>query len=139
MENIAPPLVLLWEVRRSLEKGQSVGSGIKNYLTREKTNEFQFQIENWWAAQSNSQIFCVKSKMSHKRQFLIEILEAGLKGHGILQTLQSLEDELILSCEDEIQSHIALLPLLSLVPLMLLVFPAMMVVLIVPLMKMLLI
>ena len=137
MENIAPPLVLLWDVRRSLEKGQSVSAGVKVYLRRRQNNEFQRQIVTWWASQSNSHINYSKSGMNHYRQFLLEILEAGLKGHAILQNLQSLEDEIILSCEDEIQSHVALLPLLSLVPLMLLVFPAMMILLVSPLLEML--
>lgn len=136
MENITPPLVLLWDVRRSLEKGQSVGVGIKSYIARTRINEFQQQINIWWAAQSNSKIVFNRSGMNHRRQFLLEILEAGLKGHAILPNLQSLEDEIILSCEDEIQNHIALLPLLSLLPLMFFVFPAMMILLIWPLMEM---
>ena len=136
MENITPPLVLLWDVRRSLEKGQSVGAGVKAYIRRPRKNEFQRQIDIWWAAQSNSQVKFSKSSMNHRRQFLLEILEAGLKGHAILPNLQSLEDEIILSCEDEIKNHVALLPLQSLVPLMLLVFPAMMILLVWPLMEM---
>lgn len=137
MENLTPPLVLLWDVRRSLEKGQSVGAGVKAFLKRPSKSEFQQQIEIWWAAQSNSQISYNNSGMNHRRQFLVEILESGLRGHAILQNLQGLEDEIILSCEDEIQNHVALLPLLSLAPLMLLVFPAMMILLISPLMELL--
>lgn len=137
MEDIAPPLVLLWEVKRSLEKGQSVGSGIKKYLKRVKTGEFRFQTEIWWMAQSNSRILYDGSRINYKRRYLLEVLEAGLKGQGILQTLQSLENELILSCEDEIQKHVARLPLLSLIPLMFFIFPAMMLILILPLLKLL--
>lgn len=139
MENIAPPLILLWEVRRALEKGQSVGSGIKNYLQRIKTGNFRHQIERWWSSQFNPHNFYDKAELGLKRRFLVEILEAGLKGHGIMPALQNLEDELILSCEDEIQNHVALLPLYSLIPLMLFVFPSLMIVLVTPLMKMLLI
>lgn len=137
MENIAPPLILLWDVRRSLERGHSVSNGIKCYLNRRKTGAFHDQIENWWASQNNAQIMYNKSGMNHKRQFLLETLEAGLKGHGILLTLQSIETELILSCEDEIQRHVTLLPIISLIPMMLLIFPAVMIVLIIPLIKLL--
>lgn len=136
MENITPPLVLLWDVRRSLEKGQSVSVGVKTYLGRSPKNEFQRQIKIWWTAQSNSQLNFNQIGMNLRRRFLLEILEAGLKGHAILPNLQSLEDEILMSCEDEIQKHVAMLPLLSLVPLMLLVFPAMMILLVWPLMKM---
>ena len=137
MENIAPPLVLLWDIKRELEKGHSVSSGIKNYLKRPKSDVFQYQIENWWAAQNNSKVVFIKSQLNYKRRYLLDILEAGLCGHGILQSLQSLENELILSCEDEIQNHVSRLPLLSLVPLMFLIFPAMMLILIMPLLKLL--
>ncbi len=137
MENITPSLILLWDVKRALENGRSVAAGIKNYLERPKLDPFRHQIEIWWAAQNNSRILYDKSLLNYKRQFLLEILEAGLKGHSILQTLQSLENELILSCEDEIQNHISKLPLLALVPLMFLIFPAMMLVLVIPLLKLL--
>lgn len=137
MENITPSLILLWDVKRALEKGQSVAAGIKNYLERPKVDPLRHQIEIWWAAQNNSRILYDKSLLNYKRQFLLETLEAGLKGHSILQTLQSLESELILSCEDEIQNHISKLPLLALVPLMFLIFPAMMLVLVIPLLKLL--
>lgn len=137
MENIAPPLVLLWEVKRALEKGQAVGVGIKNYLTRAKVDVFRQQVEIWWAAQNNSQILYDKSLLSHKRRYLLEVLESGLKGHGILQALYGLESELILSCEDEIQNHVSRLPLLALIPLMFLIFPALMLLLVVPLLKLL--
>lgn len=136
-ENIAPSLMLLWEVKRALEKGQSVSLGIKNYIRREKPEAFRHQVEIWWAAQSNLQIFYDKSLLSYKRRYLLEILEAGLKGHGILQALYGLENELILSCEDEILNHVAKLPLLALFPLMFLIFPSMLLLLVVPLLKLL--
>lgn len=137
MENITPPLILLWDVRRSLERGRSVSNGIKCYLNRNKTGTFHGQIENWWASQNNAQIIYNNSGMNLKRQFLLETLETGLKGHAILLTLQSIETELILSCEDEIQRHVTLLPIISLIPMMLLIFPAVMIVLIVPLFNLL--
>ncbi|MEK6628276.1 MAG: hypothetical protein AABY53_06585 [Bdellovibrionota bacterium] len=137
MENIAPPLVLLWEAKRALEKGQGVRVGIKSYLKRGAACVFRHQVEIWWAAQNNSQILYDKSSLSPARRYLLEVLEAGLKGHGILQALYGLESELILSCEDEIQNHISRLPLLALIPLMFLIFPALMLLLIVPLLKLL--
>jgi|GEM_PF-4603792 len=136
-QRIAPSLILLWEAKRALEKGQSVGVGIKNYLHRTASGEFKIQVEIWWAAQNNTQIFYNKSILSYKRRYLLEILEAGLKGHSTLQALYSLEAELILSCEDEIQNHVASLPLLALMPLMFFVFPAMMLLLVLPLLHLL--
>ncbi len=137
MENIAPSLILLWEVKRALEKGQSVSVGLKTYLKHAKSDVFRSQVEIWWAAQNNLQISYDKSILGYKRRYLLQVLEAGLKGHGILQALYSLESGLILSCEDEIQNHVARLPLLALIPLMFFIFPAMMLLLVVPLLKLL--
>ena len=140
MEDLAPPLVLLWDVRRSLERGQSVGAGIKSYLANiedYRRNKFRNQVENWWAAQNNDQISFDSSGMSEKRKYLLEILETGLRGNGILPALLSAEDELMLSCEDEILAHVAWLPIFSLIPLLFFVFPALMIVLLSPLIELL--
>ena len=137
MENISPALILLWEVKRALEKGHAVSWGLQVYLARAQSDAFKNQVELWWAAQKNSRIIYNKSALSPTRRYLLEVLEAGLKGQAILQNLYLLENELILSCEDEIQKHVAKLPLLALIPLMFLIFPALMLLLVVPLLKLL--
>lgn len=137
MENIAPPLILLWEVKRALENGHSVSLGIEKYLKRNKTETFNYQVERWRLALSNSRVIFDKSELNFRRQYLLELLEAGLNGAGILSQLQSLESELILSCEEEIQDYVSRLPLISLLPLMGLIFPAMMLILVVPLLQLL--
>lgn len=152
MENVAPPLILLWEVKRALEKGQSVRVGIKNYLHRTKTDTFRHQVALWWALQNSfspdqatknvAQIGHPSppnqlSPLNHQRRYLLTVLAAGLKGHGILPTLRDLEQGFILSCESEIQDHVSRLPLLALIPLMFLIFPAMMLLLVEPLLKLL--
>lgn len=137
MENIAPSLLLLWEVRRALESGRAVSLGVKNYLKRSPSSIFKKEVEIWWLALGNDQITYDKSHLSLKRQHLLEILELGLKGHSIVNSLETLEDELILSCEDEIQQHVSRLPLLALFPLMLMIFPSMMILVLMPLLRML--
>lgn len=137
MENIAPSLLLLWEIKRSLETGRSVSAGIKNYLKRSPDDDFKSEVEIWWLAMNNDQIKYNKSHLNLKRHYLLQILELGLKGHSIANTLESLEDELILSCEDEIQLHVARLPLLALFPLMVMIFPSMMLLVLMPLLRML--
>jgi hypothetical protein len=137
MENITPSLVLLWDVKRALEKGLSVGVGVQSYLRRKPQNIFSRQVGEWWRAQNNTKASFDKSALGIYRRHLLDVLETGLKGQAVLLTLKSLETELILSCEDEIQMHTARLPLLSLIPLMFLIFPAMMLLLLLPLLKLL--
>ncbi|MBC7420996.1 MAG: hypothetical protein H7328_09745 [Bdellovibrio sp.] len=135
MENLAPSLVLLWDVKRSLEKGQSLSLGIKSFLARKRENNFADQVESWWLAQSNPNLCFDKQKITVTRKYLLEILEQGLRGQGILESLKAYESELILSCEDEIQKHIAKLPLILMIPLMGFIFPSLMMLLIGPLLN----
>ena len=137
MEDISPALILVWDVRRALERGRSVSFGVRQYLQRAGSDTFHQQVGVWWLAQSNPQVLFQKAQVGLHRRFLLELLEEGLRGHSIGQALQSLENELILSCEHEIQERIAQLPLLSLLPLMGLIFPSLMLLLAVPLLRLL--
>lgn len=138
MENITPALILLWEVKRAVERGLSVSVGIKNYLNLSSIstkNIFSNQVEQWWLSLNSADLEFNKNQLSATRKYLLEILEAGLKGHAILENLKLYEIELISSCEDEIQKHIATLPLLLMVPLMFLIFPSLMMLLLGPLLS----
>lgn len=135
MEDISPTLLLLWEVKRSLEKGQSIQVGIKSFLNKNPKQEFSQQVENWWLEKTNQLISHDRSQLAATRKYLFEIFEVGLRGQAILSTLKSYELELIQSCEDEIQTHIARLPLILMIPLMGMIFPALMLLLIGPLLS----
>lgn len=153
MEELNPALILVWEVRRSLEKGQSVREGVRGFLgragggrprkprsrmfPRPASGLFAEQVRIWWHAQNSGAPGFDKSGLSPHRRHLLELLESGLRGHTISGPLLSLENELISACEREIQNHTAWLPLISLVPLLLLIFPALMILLLAPLAKML--
>ncbi len=135
MEDLSPTLILIWDIRRSLEKGHSVSSGIKIFLERKLATQFIQEVDQWWLSQNNPLYSFDKNQLNPSRKYLLEILEMGLKGQSILETLKTYEVEMIISCEEEIQSHLAKLPLLLMFPLMGLVFPALMLLLIGPLLK----
>jgi len=136
MENITPTLILLWDVKRALEKGHSVSNGIQFFLKREISHPFCFFVRNWFTQLQTGRVELDVQKLNSTRRHLLALLEHGLKGQSILESLKSYELELIMSCEDEIQSHVAKLPLLLLIPLMGLIFPALMMLLVVPALKM---
>jgi hypothetical protein len=133
MENISPSLILLWDIKRSLEKGQALQTGVRIFLNRKLKNSFSIEVERWWLSQNNALLVYDKRHLSPTRKYLFEIFELGLAGQSILEILKSYEVELIQKCEDEIQDHIAQLPLLLMIPLMGLIFPAMLMLLIGPL------
>lgn len=135
MEDLSPTLYLLWDVKRSLEKGQSIQNGVKIYLAKKNNLEFYRLVEQWWQAQNHQPSHFDKSKIYMTRKYLFDILEVGLTGQSILETLKVYEKELIQNCEDEVQAHLARLPLILLFPLMGMIFPALMLLLIGPLLS----
>lgn len=145
MEDVAPSVLLLWYVRRALDSGQPTLVGIQLYLQMAPASRFRSCIENWWLARSNTQsgqgvragTFLTSTECTHQRLYLLELLEASLNGQSIGRQLAELEEELLSACRDEIEEHVARLPLLSLIPLLLMIFPALMLLLLVPLLRML--
>ena len=47
MENITPTLILLWDVKRALEKGLSVSNGINYFIKREIRHDFSRFVCSW--------------------------------------------------------------------------------------------
>lgn len=136
MENITPTLVLVWDVKRSLEKGQSVAMGIRTFIDRNIRHDFSQFVKKWYLHFQSEKETLNSQHLNSTRRHLLSLLEYGLQGQTILESLKSYEAELIMSCEDEIQNHVAQLPLLLLIPLMGLIFPALMMLLIWPALKM---
>ena len=136
MENITPTLILVWDVKRSLEKGQSVAMGIRVFMDRNIRHDFSFFVKKWFLNFQSEKEVMNSQHLNATRRHLLSLLEYGLRGQTILEALKSYETELIISCEDEIQNHVARLPLMLLVPLMGLIFPALMMLLIWPALKM---
>jgi hypothetical protein len=141
VENLAPSLILLWDVKRALECGHSAGKGVKCFLARandEASDDvFHFQTRTWWNSLSNPNIQFERQRIAPHRRMLLELIEAGLRGQPISAALKNIEAELILSCEDEIAAHVARLPLILLFPLLGLVFPSMLMLFILPVLDML--
>jgi hypothetical protein len=125
MEGLNPTLKLIWQVKKAVEKGSSVRSGIKNYLEIEtdpwRQSLIHWQIQLDQGGSVNSFIQCQKSP--YRKQLLL-ILEKGLKGEAILPILTQLEKETQEKVEMDLEAHIARLPYLLLLPLCLFLFPA---------------
>jgi hypothetical protein len=134
MENIAPPLRLLWSVKKSLEMGNSPKLGIQNYIKTEK-DDWQPEVLRWLTrlqqGHSTDQIRFQQKNLL--RQQILLILERGLRGEPILTMIQELEEEAQFQIELEFQRKMDSLPFLMLIPLTLLFFPACAILLIGPL------
>lgn len=125
MENIISPLKLIWCVRKAVEKGRSVKSGIHDYLKCPK-DDWHEEIFQWLLLIQqglNTQNSLHIQKTVLRKQLLMTI-EKGLKGESIIKNLVSLEDEIHDQIDLQLNQHLSRLPYLMLVPVALFFFPA---------------
>ena len=130
---LAPPLKAVLEIRLHIENGVSVSQAIRIYSQRNVFEPFAKDLGLWLFAQERGKSCPVKSFNTFYRKRLIDILTCGLQGEPILSALCDLEKDLIFAVNEDIEQHLQKLPLLSLIPLMLLEFPAFFLLLVGPL------
>ncbi len=137
MEDLSTTLVLIWDVLRAIEGGYSVMSGVQvfnnRHLPHHLSDEINKVIRDTPPGQPN---FKNCRGVTLQQRHLLELIQLGNRGESVYEVLKSLESELILSCEDEINRHLALLPFKMMLPLLGLIMPALMIVLIAPLIAM---
>lgn len=136
MENIAPPLKLLLRVRRCLEKSQPVRYGILDFIEK-NDGEFSKSVSQWYSLlqQGHSTQDLLHALPSLHRRVLLQILERGLKGESIYPIICQLENEIVEACQEEIEGKLARLPILLLIPLLMMQFPAILMLLFGPLLQ----
>ncbi len=136
MENINPALALLLAVRRNLEKGQSVKSGIHHYL-KANTDVFAREVTTWYGLcqQGLPTDELLARQISPYRRTLLITLERGLRGEPIYTYLITLEEEIIGACEVSLAETLGRLPFILLIPLLLFQLPAFLALLFGPLLR----
>ena len=134
MEVLAPSLRLVQTVRYSMECGESVRQGLKEYL-RTSPDELSLIVLAWLQLLErgcSTQEYLRKIKSPIRRN-LLTLLERGLAGEPILTSLVSLEEELHEQSLMEIENFLAQLPFRMMLPLLFFLFPAYLVLLLGPL------
>jgi hypothetical protein len=136
MEHIAPPLQLILHVKRAIETNSSVRSGVIKYIQHSRT-DFAKDVSKWISLrdQGLDGQGLIHAQRSQHRRCLLELLERGLQGEAIYSYLIQLELETIEACEDEISRKVTKLPFILLVPLLLMQFPAFLMLLFGPLLE----
>lgn len=125
MEDLAPPLRCLIEVRSQIEKGSSVNIALRNYLAKTQ-DEFSVVIEDWLILRSEGrqEVALARLEDHFYRKTLLIIFEKGLSGVPVLEALVEYEKELFLKCDEEIEQKLSDLPFYIMLPVMGLQFPA---------------
>lgn len=125
MENLAPPLELLMEVRFGMEKGQPLKKTIQHYIDARPEDPWRQQLALWIKLLEMGRASLeVTEKLTPIRRQCLEILERGLRGESIYPQVCELEDEVFEATKLEMEEFVALLPMKSLVPLLFFQFPA---------------
>ena len=133
MVSLAPPLQAVLEIRLHIESGQSVSQAIKTYIQSTLEDPFAKELGLWLFAEETGRFFNTQTLKSIYRKHLIDILKRGLRGEPVLKILEEYEKDLIEICKEDLEKHLQKLPFISLIPLLLFEFPALLIILIGPL------
>jgi hypothetical protein len=115
----------------AIENGESLRTHIRRELRH--PSHFHRDLQRWFLSfeqmttESNLQW-----PQNIYRQSLFHVLGQGLKGQPIHAALQDLEREFEAAAKDDVERHLQLLPLKVLLPLLLLQFPAFLLILLGP-------
>ncbi len=140
--NLPASLILVWDLKRAIEKNQSIQLGIKIFISRGLKCQFGLSFSEFWRQYhvgpvQSADVLMKSLSLNAAQRALMFVVIKGLLGQSVYENLKLLEVEYVAYCEDEIQRHVQKLPLLLQIPLLGLIFPAMMSLLIVPALGML--
>lgn len=141
MDGLNPPLKCLIEIQSSLQNGETARAGAQRYLQRASTDDpFATTVRRFLFSWDQGQDWRrhVAELGSPHRRALIELLATAMSGQPILAHLEELRAEITSAASAEISRHLELLPLKMLIPLLLLQFPAFLILLFGPLLSKLL-
>ena len=136
MENMNPVLHLIIQLRLGIERGESLRTILKKYLAQNST-ALTPSLLDWLTRTEKGQTtrLDLQNWQTPYRRATLSLLARGLRGEAILPGLNSLEGDIILACEEELEQRAALLPLKCLVPLLLFQFPALLILILGPLLS----
>ncbi len=135
MEGLNPTLKLLLFFKSGIENGQSVRHLIEKY-GKECQDATADHLLSWWLHQQDKGGSHQKTaSYSRYLRSLFTLLEKGLSGAAILPSLAILEQDLWLAINDELDNYLVTLPFKLLIPLLLLQFPAIMLLILGPLLQ----
>jgi hypothetical protein len=129
MEGLAPTYRFCLEWRLALERGQATPTFIKaqcNLL--EWPTDLRVLILSVSQGRMGHDL-----KMSAHRRALMQLVMLGMRGESVLPRLREMEIEIRRQCEHEMEVFLTRLPLFMLGPVLLLLFPAFLLLLLGPL------
>lgn len=136
MEDLSPTLHLILSVREALERGESVRTGIAEFVDSDRS-ELKLFLLNRSLEVSESAPRLRPLKETEKSA--LSILRRGIEGESILPVLKDFEFDLVERSDAEIEEFTQKLTLRCLIPLLIFVFPGYLLLLLGPTLERLLI
>jgi hypothetical protein len=138
MEGLTPPLKCLIEIQSAAHNGEAIRLGITKYLAQAReTDDFAPVVRAFlfaWDQGHDWKSVIMVLKSPHRRA-LLEVVACGLSGQSIMSHLDEIREEMMSATEFEIREHLEILPLKMLMPLLMLQFPAFLLLLFGPLLR----
>ena len=131
MAHIVPSIEFVSGVKYGMQNGQSLTQSLERQLGRSK-DRFHWEMARWFAAYKSGHRYH-REFPSIYQQSLVSILEEGLRGAPIVHALDELEAEMLFEFETQWKAYVERLPTILSIPLLLLFFPAYIVLLFGPL------
>lgn len=134
MDNLATPYVFVEHLRYGLESGESLMVIIKRFV-RNDMSEFSFTMNRWivFSQQEQYRPGGFQKNLPVYRRSIFDLLDLAKSGASIVEPLKSMEKELISICENDLQRHLDKLPFQLMIPMLFLQFPAILILIIGPL------
>lgn len=129
--NLPSSLLLVWELKKVLENGESLKLGLNRFIALGKKSNLLTQVKDYEKSQFVS--FSNLHQLNHFERALLDLVTRGIKGASIYESLELLEHEIVNQCESDILIHSTKWPMIMQIPLMFLILPAIALVLIGPL------
>lgn len=136
MEDLAPSYSFVLFLQMEMSSGNSVRSIVDNYIKDTELNSFNERLLNWlkWHSSMTFSEFCLKMRMkSTFQRLLFDLLYQSVQGKSIFEPINSLEREMREASQAELDYHLGRLPYKLMVPLLLLQFPALLLLILGPL------
>lgn len=136
MEYLAPSYQFVLQLIEDFRAGKSLRTSVRQFLA-ENHNDFTKNLLKWSMHLEKGELTefknaFQKSNSSIFQESLFDLLHLHVQGASILEPLESLELEMRQASKHQLDSHLGKLPFKMLIPLLLLQFPALLLLIIGP-------
>ncbi|MCB0393176.1 MAG: type II secretion system F family protein [Bdellovibrionales bacterium] len=133
MEDLAPTLKILFEVELALASGESVRTVLNSPEILETATGRA--LRRWYATFERTGKFERAALSTKQEKAMILLFKLGLQGRSIVEELNSLQEECWEESRNQILKFAELLPFKLLFPIALFVFPALMMMILGPILS----